>query len=29
MWTFARLAAGPRNDWRVNELTKLAHALAL
>ena len=28
MWTFARLAAEPRDDWRVNELTELASTLA-
>jgi streptomycin 6-kinase len=28
MWTFARLAAEPRNDWRTSELTELAAALA-
>ena len=28
MWTFARLAAEPRDDWRVNELTEPASALA-
>jgi len=29
MWTFARLAAGPRDDWRGNELREIAHKLAL
>jgi streptomycin 6-kinase len=29
LWMFARLAAEPRDDWRVNELTELAHTLAL
>lgn len=28
MWTFARLAAEPRDDWRGNELTQLAPTLA-
>jgi streptomycin 6-kinase len=28
MWTFARLAAEPRDDWRANELTELASTLA-
>jgi streptomycin 6-kinase len=28
MWMFARLAAEPRDDWRGNELTKLASTLA-
>ncbi len=28
MWTFARLAAEPRQDWRGNELTELAPTLA-
>lgn len=28
LWTFARLAAEPRDDWRTSELTALAPALA-
>jgi streptomycin 6-kinase len=28
MWTFVRLAAEPRDDWRGNELTELAPTLA-
>lgn len=28
MWTFARLAAEPRDDWRANELTQLVPTLA-
>ena len=28
LWTFARAAAGPRDDWRDDELTTLARVLA-
>ena len=28
LWTFARLAAEPRDDWRANKLTELAPKLA-